>query len=60
MLLIDRFVAEADTTRDEDVLALEMIAAIGDRTLPLRHYSRERLFSVDARRGWLAPDLEPL
>ncbi|MFN3960676.1 MAG: hypothetical protein ACK4NP_12280 [Parvularculaceae bacterium] len=24
---------------------------------PLRHYSRERLFSVEARRGWLAPDL---
>jgi hypothetical protein len=24
---------------------------------PLRHYSRERLFSVEARRRWLAPDL---
>jgi hypothetical protein len=26
----------------------------------MRHYSRARLFSVDARRGWVEPDLEPL
>lgn len=26
---------------------------------PLRFYSRERLFSVAARRDWLAPDLAP-
>lgn len=25
-----------------------------------RHWSREKLFSVDARRGWLPPDLAPL
>ncbi|MFZ5618201.1 MAG: hypothetical protein ACOZAA_12875 [Pseudomonadota bacterium] len=24
---------------------------------PLKFYSRERLFSVDARRGWIEPDL---
>lgn len=30
------------------------------RTAPLRHWSRERLFSVEARRGWVEPDLEPL
>jgi hypothetical protein len=28
------------------------------RDWPLRLYSRERLFSVEARRGWVAPDLD--
>jgi hypothetical protein len=28
------------------------------RDWPLRFYSRERLFSVEARRGWIEPDLE--
>lgn len=30
------------------------------RDWPLRHYSRERLFSVEARRGWVEPDLQPI
>jgi uncharacterized protein CbrC (UPF0167 family) len=30
------------------------------RTAPLRHWSRDRLFSPLARAGWAAPDLEPL
>lgn len=31
-----------------------------DRDAPLRYWSRERLFSVEARRQWVAPDLAPL
>lgn len=31
-----------------------------DRTLPLRHYSRERLASVEARAVLVSPDLAPL
>lgn len=33
-----------------------------DRTLPflLRHYSRDRLFSPEARAGFVGPDREPL
>ena len=31
----------------------------GRRDWPLRFYSRERLFSVEARRGFIAPDLLP-
>jgi hypothetical protein len=27
---------------------------------PLQRYSRDRLFSVEARRGWVEPDLKPL
>ena len=32
----------------------------GQRDWPLRFYSRERLFSVAARRGFVPPDIEPL
>jgi hypothetical protein len=31
-----------------------------DRTAPLRHYTRARLFSVAARAMFVPPDLEPL
>ena len=32
----------------------------GARHLPLRHWSRERLMSVEARREWVEPDVWPL
>ena len=32
----------------------------GRRDWPLRFYSRERLFSAEARLGWVNPDLAPL
>ena len=32
----------------------------GKRDWPLGFYSRERLFSVEARLGWVEPDLAPL
>jgi hypothetical protein len=32
----------------------------GRRDWPLRFYSRERLFSVEARRGWVTPDVAAL
>ena len=34
-----------------------LAAPQGRRDWPLRHYSPARLFSVEARRGWIAPDL---
>jgi hypothetical protein len=36
------------------------LAANADRELPLRHYTRERLFSPEARASWVEPDLKPL
>ena len=33
---------------------------IAERSAPLEHWSPERLFSVEARRRWVAPDLRPL
>lgn len=34
-----------------------LASPLGDKDYPLRAYSRERLFSVAARRGWVKPDL---
>jgi hypothetical protein len=36
------------------------LAATADRSLPLAHYTRERLFSPEARAHWVEPDLKPL
>ena len=46
----DGFAARANALYDE----------LGDRELPLPYYSRERLWSVEARAGWVEPDLVPL
>jgi hypothetical protein len=37
-----------------------MAGPLGKPAWLLDHWSRERLFSVEARRGWIAPDLQPL
>jgi hypothetical protein len=37
-----------------------LLAAEGRRDWPLRFYSRELLFSKEARLGWVEPDLSPL
>jgi hypothetical protein len=58
--LIAVFLRSADAGRPADELAAELIACCGGRDLPLRYYSRERLFSPAARREWLPPDLQPL
>lgn len=35
-------------------------AGYGQPDWLFRHYTKQRLFSVQARRGWVDPDLEPL
>ena len=57
---ITRFLAGADRSRPVDELAAQVVHALGARDLPFRYWSRERLFSVEARRGWARPDLEQL
>ena len=48
---------------DADSLAARvnglLLAPEGRRDWPLGFYSRERLFSVEARRMWVEPDLKP-
>jgi hypothetical protein len=36
------------------------LAGSADKGLPLAHYTRERLFSAEARASWVEPDLKPL
>jgi hypothetical protein len=55
------FLAEAD--RDEPVHELVnelLLSPMGRRDWPLRFYSAERLFSVEARRKFVPPDIAAL
>jgi len=45
---------------DAQAAARLLATPFGDKAWPLTFWSRERLFSVEARRGWVAPDLAPL
>lgn len=58
--LIDRFLREQDRSRPVDELADALVQQHGDRKLPLRYWSKERLMSPAARRGWVEPDRAPL
>jgi len=37
-----------------------VVTELTDRDIPLRYYSAARLFSAEARTGWLAPDIRAL
>jgi hypothetical protein len=41
-------------------LASRLTAKYSDKRLLFEYYSRERLFSIEARAGWVEPDLKPL
>jgi len=43
-----------------EILDRLLASPLGDSKWLLTYWSRERLFSVEARRRWLAPDLKPL
>lgn len=43
-----------------EILDMLLASPLGDSNWLLAYRSRERLSSVEARRGWLAPDLKPL
>ncbi len=58
--IIARFAAKCDRSRPFDELAEELFARHGHRDLPLQYYTRERINSLAARRGWLEPDLAAL
>jgi len=55
------FLGEADLSEPLHELVNELLLSpMGRRDWPLRFYSRERLFSVEARRTFVAPDLAAL
>ncbi|MET0647419.1 MAG: hypothetical protein ABW208_12410 [Pyrinomonadaceae bacterium] len=51
--------AERNEARALVHLANEL-AETADKSLPLSHYTRERLFSPEARANWVEPDFKPL
>ena len=55
------FLSEADrAARVHDVVNDLLHSPMGQRAWPLRFWSKERLMSVEARRGWVEPDLAVL
>jgi hypothetical protein len=55
------FLAEANASEPLHELVNELLLSpMGRRDWPLRFYSPERLFSVEARREFIAPDLASL
>ena len=55
------FLGEADRSDPVHSLVNELLLSpMGRRDWPLRFYSRERLFSVSARRDFIEPDLASL
>lgn len=42
------------------LVARVLASPLREKDFPLEHYNRERLFSVEARRGWVEPDNAPL
>jgi len=52
------FLEEADVSRPVHDLVNELLMTpMGRRDWPLRFWSKDRLMSVSARRGWIEPDL---
>ena len=51
----------ADHSNDSlpESVRLLLQTPIADKNWPLSFYTRERLFSVEARRGWVEPNLPP-
>lgn len=58
--IIRHFLAARKPTEPFDTLADALFAQWGDPKLPLEYWSKERLMSWEARRAWLAPDIQPL
>lgn len=55
------FLTEADSRAPlHQLVNALLLTPMGRRDWPLRFYSRERLFSVEARRGFAPPDLAAL
>ena len=55
------FLSEADSAAPVHDLVNDLLhSPMGQRDWPLRFWSKERLISVEARRGWVEPDLAVL
>lgn len=58
---IDHFLSTVNRDLPLEELAEQLLASpIAHKEYLLKYYSKERLFSVEARHQWVAPDLQPL
>jgi hypothetical protein len=55
--VIERFLGGRDLDAPVSVLAGELLRQCGDKNYLLQFYSKERLFSDEARHRWVPPDL---
>lgn len=60
IVMIAQLLETYDRSLRPEAIADRLIQDLGDRNLPLRFWTRERLMSSFARRDWLPPDLGPL
>ncbi len=61
LLGVRLFLREVDLARPIHDLVNDLLRSpTGRRDWPLRFWSKDRLFSVEARRGWVEPDLARL
>lgn len=61
VLFLRRVAAELRTRGDRSLAdVVNDLTAACDMKWPLRHYSSERLWSAEAKAGWVEPDREPL
>jgi hypothetical protein len=58
--IVHRFITEEAIQSFTPNKLRRLIEQYGDPQLPLRYYSRDRLFSWEARLNWLDPDLQSL
>jgi hypothetical protein len=58
--VIERLLRMRDRALSDSVLATELLQECGEKNYLLRFYSKERLLSDEARRGWVDPDLSPI
>ena len=57
---VERELARVAPDASLGVAATQVVASLFDRGIPLRHYTKARLMSWEARTGWVAPDLAPM
>ena len=58
--LISRFLESVDSSLSIADLANDLTGRFNNSQIIFDYYSRERLFSEEARIGWVEPDLKPL
>ena len=57
LTMIDEMVRNWAGPTDYPAMVAALFEALDDRRIPLRYYSEDRLWSMEARRAWLEPDL---